>query len=511
MSRLDRVLVSHEWILSWPDSVQQVLDREISDHCPLLLRLARQDWGPQSFRALNCWLKDSRFKPFVESNWSLIQALGWGAFVIQEKLKCLKLSLRQWNKDIFGNITTKRKGIVKELNNLDKKAEEVSLNAEEVAKRKDLGAELWRLATLNESLLCQKARTSWIKEGDANTRFFHGMINWRRRGNSLFVLDLEGRWREDPSEIRLAVKDFFDQKYREVDWASPTLDGITFRHLFSANNNVLIAPFDIEEIREAVWDCDGDKSPRPDGYNFKFIKSFWHILKDDFLRMLQEFHAHGKWPRGTNTLFIALISKVDSPQGLRDFRHIFFVGCMYKVVSKILAKRLKGVLPKLIDESQSAFLDGRNMLDSILIANEVVHDANRKGVPTMVFKVDYEKAYDSIKWNFLFYMIERMKFDRKWISWIRGCLSSSSVSVLVNGSPTEEFKMEKGLRQGDQIALFLFLIVAEGISGMIKNAISLGRFSPYNCDNSSALKVSLLQLLMILYSLERHPCKMRSH
>lgn len=118
---------------------------------------------------------------------------------------------------------------------------------------------------------------------------------------------------------------------------------------------------------------------------------------------------------------------------------------MYKVVSKILAKRLKCVLPKLIDECQSAFLGGRNMLDNVLIANEVVHDTKRRGVPTLVFKVDYEKAYDSVRWSFLFYMLERMNFDYKWISWIRGCLYSSTVSVLVNGCPTEEFKMVKGL------------------------------------------------------------------
>ncbi|XP_057435382.1 uncharacterized protein LOC130728064 [Lotus japonicus] len=158
-----------------------------------------------------------------------------------------------------------------------------------------------------------------------------------------------------------------------------------------------------------------------------------------------------------------------------------------------MAKRLKCVLPKLIDESQSAFLRVRVMLDSVLIANEVAHDAKRRGVPTMVFKVDYEKTYDSVKWSFPFYMLGRMNFHEKWIEWIQGCLCSSTVSVFVNDSLMEDFKMEKCLRQRDLIAHFLFLIVAEGISGMLNSAISLGRFSPYTFGNSSSFSVSLLK------------------
>lgn len=196
MSRLDRFLVSHDWLSLWPDCVQEVMDREISDHCPLLLRFARQDWGPQPFRVINCWFQ----------NWSLIQAFGRRAFVIKEKLKVLKARLKQWNKESFGDITIKRKEIVKEINDLDRRAQEIFLNTTELAKKKELEAEYWRLATLNESLLCQKARINWVKEGDANTKFFHGLLNWRRRTNSLFDLNIEGEWSENPMEIRSEVK-----------------------------------------------------------------------------------------------------------------------------------------------------------------------------------------------------------------------------------------------------------------------------------------------------------------
>ena len=85
-------------------------------------------------------------------------------------------------------------------------------------------------------------------------------------------------------------------------------------------------------------------------------------------------------------------------------------------------------------------------------------------------KLDFEKAYDSVSWEFLFYMMGRIGFCGKWVQWIRACLESTTVSVLVNGSPTKEFKPIRGLRQGDPMAPFLFLIVAQGLSGLVKQA-----------------------------------------
>jgi len=124
-----------------------------------------------------------------------------------------------------------------------------------------------------------------------------------------------------------------------------------------------------------------------------------------------------------------------------------------------------------IDESQPAFLKSRDMLDSVLLANEVVEDLRRKKSPGVCMKVDYEKAYDSVRWSFLYDMLLRLGFHSTWVKWVRGCLESATVSVLVNGSPTEEFKPSRGLRQGDPLAPFLFLIVAEGLSGLVRQAV----------------------------------------
>jgi len=123
------------------------------------------------------------------------------------------------------------------------------------------------------------------------------------------------------------------------------------------------------------------------------------------------------------------------------------------------------VINKVIDVRQSTFLEGRSLLDSVLVANEVLEEYKRKRKSCVFFKVDYEKAYDSVSWEFIYYMLRRLGFSELWIQWIKGCLKSASVSVLVNSSPTKEFFPKKGLCQDDPLAPFLFLIVAEGLVG----------------------------------------------
>jgi len=154
----------------------------------------------------------------------------------------------------------------------------------------------------------------------------------------------------------------------------------------------LIKPFSLEEVKQAVWDCDSFKSPGPDGISFYFIKKNWELVKDDFMRFLVDFHRNGKLSKGINSTFIALIPKVNSHQRLNDYRPISMVGCLFKV----LANRLRIVIGSVVSVSQSAFIKGKQILDGNLIANKVVYEAKRMKKDLLMFKVVFEKAYDSM-------------------------------------------------------------------------------------------------------------------
>jgi len=157
----------------------------------------------------------------------------------------------------------------------------------------------------------QKARSRWIKEGDYNSRYFHLLINSNRRTNAVNGVFIKGSWVEEPSRVKEEVRRFFQHWFQESMQNKPTLNGISFNSIGQQANQMLVGSFSEEEIRRAVWDCGNEKSPGPDGLNFKFIKQFWQILKPDIFRFLDEFHAHGTFPRGGNASFIALIPKAN--------------------------------------------------------------------------------------------------------------------------------------------------------------------------------------------------------
>jgi hypothetical protein len=255
----------------------------------------------------------------------------------------------------------------------------------------------------------------------------------------------------------------------------------------------LVKPFYVEEVKDSVWDCDNFKCPGPDGITFGFIKDFWDILCDDVMRFLREFHRNGRLTKGINSTFIALIPKVESPQRLNDFRPISLVGSMYKILAKVLANRLRSVIGSVISDTQSAFVKGRQILDGILVANEVVDDARRCKKELLLFKVDFEKAYDSIDWSFLDEVMYKMRFPVLWQKWIKECIGTATASVLVNGSPTDEFPLKRGLRQGDPLSPFLFLLAAEGFNILMKSMFENFFFHGYKVGSANPTVVSHLK------------------
>jgi hypothetical protein len=192
------------------------------------------------------------------------------------------------------------------------------------------------------------------------------------------------------------------------------------------------------------------------------------------------------------SFFLTLIPKVSSPQSLGDFRPISLLGCLYKLVAKVLTARLSKVIGVLIPNTQSAFIKGRQLVDGVVVVNEVIDFAKKLKKECLIFKVDFEKAYDSVDWGFLDYMLRRFGFGDKWCVWTKTCVCSGNMSVLVNGSPTEEISIQRGLKQGDPLAPFLFLIVAEGLGGLMRMAVDRARFKPFSVGRDG-FPVSILQ------------------
>ncbi|GKV41666.1 hypothetical protein SLEP1_g49166 [Rubroshorea leprosula] len=387
MSRLDRVLMNVEMYSMSAEWVQQGLKRNISDHCAIVLKTRTVDWGPRPFRVLDAWQLHPNFKKVIEEKWSTMEVDGFAGYKCKQKLKKLKEFLKGWNRDVFGDMEAQYEQAVKKVEHVDLKNEDFDLDEFEILHRQEGFQNMWDILRKREVMWRQKSRSNWVREGDANTRFFHRIANGRKAQNLITGLWCDGVWVEEPIQVKKEVVNYFSKLFQGDTWNRPK-------------------------------------------------------------------------PQGLNT------------GNLKDYRPISLIGCIYKLLSKVLANRLKAVLPGIISETQSAFLGGRQLVDGVLVLNEVVEEVKRRKQSAFIFKADFAKAYDCVDWTFLEWMMDRLGFGIKWRGWIMECLSTTRMSVLINGNPTEEFKAGKGLRQGDPLSPFLFLMIGEGLNGLVQKAVS---------------------------------------
>ena len=366
------------------------------------------------------------------------------------------------------------------------------LSGEEVEVRKMKFQEMWSLLRCKDASMFQRSKSKWLKEGDANSKYFHRCVKARASQNSLKAININDVWVDSPSKVKKAVVDYFKIQVVDTSWERPTLDGVDFARLSLEENRGLIAPFSLLEIEEVIKSSDGSKSPGPDGFNFSFFKEFWYLLKHEIRIMFDQFHANETIPKSFLSFFVTLIPKVNASMSLKQYRPISLLGSLYKLLSKVLANRLSKVMNSIISVSQSAFLKGRHLVDGVLIVNEVVDLEKRENRECLILKVDFEKAYDLVDWGFLVYMMRRFGMEEKWVRWMTTCVCGGYMSILLNGSPTKEINVHRVLKQGDPLAPFLFLLVAEAFNGLMTNAVHRNLFKGFEVTRGG-LVVSHLQ------------------
>ena len=171
------------------------------------------------------------------------------------------------------------------------------------------------------------------------------------------------------------------------------------------------------------------------------------------MSFFREFHDHNKFVKSLNTIFLVLIPKKVGAEDLRDFRPISLVGNLYKWLAKVSANRLKKVVGKVVSKAQRAFMEGRQILDVVLIENEAIDSILKNNENDVMCKLDIEKTYDNVDRSFLFTIMQKMGFGEKWIRWIKWCISTASFSMLINGTSKGFFQSSRGLRQGDPLRL----------------------------------------------------------
>ncbi|CAA7020953.1 unnamed protein product [Microthlaspi erraticum] len=473
--KLDRAMGNEDWHHEFSHTNVEYLKLWGSDHRPILVRiLSKPASVKRCFKFDKRWLDKDGLKNTIKEGWSTTDISDLGD--VHKKVQACRRAISRWKKTNQSNSIKK----IEEIKNLLEQAQtNDNMTSEEVLQLK------WDLCSAfrdEELYWKQKSRVTWLREGDMNTKFFHATTKQRRARNRITKLKRsDGTWAETEDDIEHVATAYFQNLFTSSQPADfdEALRYVTAQ-VTTDMNQALTKPPTNEEIKQAIYDINPEKAPGPDGMTSVFYHKFWEVTAKDVIAMVQEFFSSEALDARLNQTNICLIPKTERPKDMSEFRPISLCNVSYKIISKILCRRLKRFLPKLISETQSAFVAKRLITDNILIAQEAFHALRTNPsckTKFMAVKTDMSKAYDRVEWTFLEALMLKMGFSEKWVSWIRACISSVSYQVLLNGEAKGHINPTRGLRQGDPLSPFLFIILMEALVAQLKGAEEEGRIT----------------------------------
>ncbi|XP_026454411.1 uncharacterized protein LOC113355700 [Papaver somniferum] len=292
------------------------------------------------------------------------------------------------------------------------------------------------------TLMRLKSRAKWIKDGSANTAYFHARMKIRQARNTISELeDANGNIISDQSQIADTLVKHFQQKFeaQDVDVSEELLDVIP-SVITDEDQEMLDSIPTTEEIKKIVFEMDSDSAPSPDGFPGSFYKS---------------------------------------AKKASQYRPIGLSNVLFKIFTKIISVRMNGLMEKLISSQRDAYVKGRSIQEQIFLAPEMVNEMRKKRRDgNVAFKLDISQAYDFVSWTFLLKVMHKYGFSSSWCDWLLTMFKSAKLLVMVNGGPCRFFSMHRGLRQGDPLSPILFILMEDVLSRNITNLVNTGQITP---------------------------------
>jgi hypothetical protein len=281
---------------------------------------------------------------------------------------------------------------------------DVLLSDSDKRRMKEIRTELDNILKQEEIKAWQRSRDRSISEGDRNTSNFHAIANQWKRKKMISVLDGPCGPVETTKEMLEVASNFYKNLFAFEEGFGIHLgpnfwdpeDQVTLE-----DNALLEKPFSEEEIRNAVFESYASGAPGPDGLSFLFYQKNWDVIKNDFMALVRDFDSGNLNAARFNYTIVTLILKEPDAREMKKYRPISLGNYSLKIISKAITNRIAPIGDRIIAKNQTAFIKGRFILESVVAAQKLIHAVHSKGDSALVLKLDYEKAYDRVDWDFL--------------------------------------------------------------------------------------------------------------
>ena len=370
----------------------------------------------------------------------------------------------------------KEKELISNIESLESNLTDTNLNEIE-----NLKEELYRIRKNKMEGVLVRARAKIIEDDEKPTNFFCNLEKYNYTSKIVSKLETnDGKIITDQFDILNETKRFYEDLYASKDSQLEDIDlfelfrNTDIKRLNKDESDSLEGPITYREVSLILKAMSNNRSPGSDGFTAEFFKIFWKKMGHFVVRSINYGFSKGELSITQREGIITCIPKDNKPRHfVKNFRPISLLNCVYKIASGVIAARIKSTLQKLIHSDQTGFIAGRYIGENTRLIYDIMQYTEENNIPGLLLSVDFEKAFDSVSWPFIYKVMEFFGFGNSIISWIKTFNNNVKLSVNQCGNLSSFFNIGRGCRQGDPVSTFLFTLCAEILGIMIRNNINI--------------------------------------
>ena len=479
-SRLDLWLIS---ICMFDHCVEtDILPSVRSDHSAVIMVLCNIDSlkGPGLWKLNNSFLQEELY---VNELVPMFDVWKQEAAILDDKRmtwEYIKYKIREFSIN-YGK--KKKKEMDHSEKNLEQKLKAIDEELDQNEDRDDLYLEKERITQELQNIdkyktegLILRTRSTWYEEGEKSTKYFLRLISRNAVKSNMTKLYTGKKFITNQKEILDKQADFYEELYRDkldkgISDMIEYLSDVNMPELSEEDKEICNGKVTKDECYKTLLLMKTNKTPGNDGLTVEFYKRFWNELGYLMVECFNLSYDIGELSITQKQAVIVLIDKGKDRTLLKNWRPISLLNVDYKILSKTLSERLKNILSKIIHPDQTGFVYGRNIVENIRTVLDILEYTKAENIPGILINIDFEKAFDSVNWDFIKVVLEKKyKFDHTFVKWINVLYNGVSSCILNNGYTSRYFNLHRGVRQGDPMSPYIFILIAEVLACKIRQS-----------------------------------------